>query len=90
MICQSSGQSRSTLDPVKAMPSNGQAETQALVEITEIVNAAENIHAVLQRGALASQMTSTAEQASQTLAESGIEPFDVGGIDDTASLRCLE
>ena len=86
VICQSSSQSGSTLDPVEAMPSDRKAESQAFMEVTEIVDAAEDIHAVLQSGVLASEMPSTAKQASQALAEGGIEPFDVGSIDDTASL----
>ena len=75
---------------METMSTHRKAETQALVEITEIVDAAEDVHAVLQSGTLASQMTGTAEQASETLAEGGIEPFDVGGINDTASLCGLE
>ena len=47
VISQSSRQSGSALDPVKGMPSNRQAETQALVKVTEIVNAAKDVHAVL-------------------------------------------
>jgi len=90
MIRQTGSQSRSTLDPMETMPSDRKAETQALVEVTEIVDAAEDIHAVLQGGAVASQVTGPTEQASQTLAEGGIEPFDVGSIYYAASLCCLE
>ena len=61
MIRQSSSQSRGTLDPMEAVSTDRKAEAQALVEVTEIVDAAEDIHAVLQRGALASEMPGTAE-----------------------------
>ena len=89
VIGQTGSQSRSALDPMETMSSDRKAETQRLVEVTEIVDAAEDIHAVLQGGAVASQVTGATEQASQTLAEGGIEPLDVGSIDCATSLRCM-
>ncbi len=86
MVCQSSSQSRSTLNPMETVPTYRKAEAQALVKVTEVIDAAEEVHAVLQCGALASEMTSATEQASQTLAESGIQPFNVSGIDHATSL----
>jgi hypothetical protein len=56
---------------MQATPSHRETEVQALVKITEVVEATENLDAV---------MLGAAEQASQTLAEGGIEPFDVGSI----------
>src|SRR5512139_1814005 len=90
MIRQSCRQSRGTGDPMEAMPTHRKAETQALVEIAKVIDAAKDVHAVLQSGTLASQMTGTTEQASEALAEGGIEPFDVGGIDYAAALCGLE
>src|SRR5512147_1169813 len=90
MVSQSSDQSGSSLNPMEAMPTHRKAETQALVKVTEVIDATENIHALLQGGTLASEMAGTPAKASQALAESGIQPFNVGSIDHATALCCLE
>jgi hypothetical protein len=75
---------------MEAMSSDTKAETQAFVEVTEVVDTAEDRHAVLQRGALASEMPGATEQASEALAEGTLQSFDIGSINNAASLCCLE
>jgi hypothetical protein len=90
VIRQTGSQSWGAGDPMEAMPTHRKAEAHAFVEVARVIDATEDIHTLLQGGTLASQMAGTTKQANHTLAEDGIEPFDVGSIDDTASLRCVE
>jgi len=87
VIRQTGSQNWGAADPMKAMPTHRKAEAQAqaFVEVAKVLDATQDIHTLLQGGTLASQMAGTTKQASQTLAEDGIEPFDVGSIEDTAS-----
>jgi hypothetical protein len=54
--------------------------------VTEVVQAANDEHPSHQGFGLLSQMTSATGQPGQALPESGIEPFDVGGVDHAAML----
>ena len=53
----------------------------------KIIDGTDEIHPVLQRLRPARQCTTAACQGGQTLTERGIEPFDVGRIDDPVALR---
>ena len=50
--------------------------------MTEVVQAANDIHTSFQGLTFASQGASAADKAIEALTKSGIETFDVGGIDD--------
>src|SRR5262249_56305650 len=60
---------------------------QTLVRCAKVVDCPEQVHPVLQRAALASQGPIAARQRGQTLAEGGVEPFNVGGIDHASPAR---
>ena len=53
----------------------------------KIIDGPDEIHTVLQRQRTARQCTPAACQRGQPLTERGVEPLDVGRIDDPAALR---
>lgn len=55
--------------------------------VTEVIEAADDIHASGEGVGLPGKAASAAGQMSQSLAEGSVEPLDVGGIDDTTALR---
>lgn len=55
--------------------------------VTEVVEAADNIHAGSEGVDLPGKAASAPGQMSQSLAEGSVEPLDVGGIDDTTALQ---
>lgn len=56
----------------------------------KVVETANDIHAGLQGFRLLGQGTSAPGQGGQTLAEGGIEPFDIGGVNATQTLAGLD
>ena len=90
MVRQAGRHGWSTLDPVFAPFGDPERLAQAFMLITEVVEAADNIHACGQGGFLLDQATGAAGQTSQTLAEGGIQAFDVSRIDDATALRGVE
>ncbi len=58
--------------------------------VTEVIDAADQAHAGLQRVGLARQRAGAATQTGQTLAEGGIEPFNESGVELAAALGGLE
>ncbi len=56
-------------------------DTQTLVRRAKVVDCADQVHPVLQRAALAGQRPPAARQRGQALAEGGVEPFNVGGVE---------
>lgn len=57
---------------------------------TKVVDTTDNKHASLQGFGLAGQVAAATGQPSQTLAKSGIEPFDKGGVNLTSPLTGLQ
>jgi hypothetical protein len=90
MIGQTSCNSWRTLNPTVPETADGQLETQAMVRMTEIVQAANHIHASLQGLNFASRGASSPGKAIQTLAKGSIEALDESGIDATCALRLLD
>ena len=56
-------------------------DTQTLVRRAKVVDCTDQGHPVLQRAALAGQRPTAARQRGESLAEGGVEPFNVGGVD---------
>ena len=60
----------------------------------KIIDCTDQIHPMMQRHCPARQCPTPPCQRRETLAERGIEPFDVGGVDDPVTLRatpeCLD
>ena len=81
---------RSPLNPVPSPLGDPKTDTQAVVKVTEVVEATDDIHASRQGRLLLSRTAVTPGKASQALTEGRIEPLDVGGIDYTATLRDLQ
>ena len=70
--------SRSALDGGLA---HRRCYAQTLVRRAKVVDCADQIHPVFQRAALAGQRPPAARQRGQALAEGGVEPFNVGGVE---------
>src|SRR6266403_2275154 len=60
---------------------------QTLMRGAEVVDGAHQIQTMLQRHCPARQRPTPPCQCCEPLAKGGIEPFDVGGVDDTVALR---
>jgi len=60
------------------------------MRVTEVVQAADDIHAGFQGFGFAHQGAGFASQAIETLAKGGVEPFDESGIDRTVSLGLVD
>src|SRR3990172_8414502 len=58
--------------------------------MTEIIQAANHVHASFQRLGFASQGASSPGKAIETLTECGIEAFDESGVDHASALRLLD
>ena len=86
MICQGSGDGRSTLHPTIAKSANGQLEAQAMMRVTEVVKTADDIHSRFKGWSFAQQRPGAAGQAVEALAESSVEAFDKSGVDHTLAL----
>ena len=56
------------------------------MKVTEVVDAAEHIHAVLQGLAMAGEVAGPPKETGQALAEGGLEPFNIGRVDHPATL----
>ena len=54
---------------------------QTLMRRAKVVDCADQIHPVFQRAALAGERPPAARQRGQALAEGGVEPFNVGGVE---------
>ena len=54
---------------------------------TKIIDGTDEIHTVLQRQRTARQRATTACQRGETLTECGVQPLNVGRIDDAVALR---
>jgi hypothetical protein len=65
-------------------------ETKALMRRAEVVDAANQVHALLKKIRSASQGSAAPRQTGQALAKGGIEPFDVGSVETTITLAALE
>src|SRR5882724_407940 len=60
---------------------------QTLMRGAEVVDGAHQIHTMLQGHCPARQRSTPPCQSREPLAKGGIEPFDVGGVDDPVALR---
>ena len=85
MVGQACGHGRCALNPTKTIAADREAKTQALVVLAEIVSAADDIHTGSKGLGLASQMSGATAQWRHSLAEGGIKPFDIGGVDTIAA-----
>jgi hypothetical protein len=90
MIRQTGGQSWGALNPTVARSPNGELETQAMVRVAEIVQAADDVHPGFQGFSFANQSAGFADQAVEPLTESGIEALDESGVDHTLALGCAD
>src|SRR3989304_4841275 len=61
-----------------------------MMRMTEIVQAANDIHADFQGLDFASQGASAPDKAIETLPKGGVETFDESGIDHASALRVLD
>lgn len=84
MIGETCGNGWGALNPAMAPTAYGKANAQTFVGLTEIVDAADDIHACDNRLGLAGQMAGATGQVRQALAECAIQPFDKGRVDDVA------
>src|SRR6266849_4408778 len=69
----------------RCCPATGEGQTR--MWRAKIIDCTNKIHAVLQRQRTARQRATSACQRGQTLTERGVEPLDVGRIDDPVALR---
>ena len=90
MVRQASRHRWGALHPVPAPFSDPERFAQTFMLITEVVEAANNIHACGQGGLFLDQVPGAPGETSQTLAESRIQPLNVGRIDDPAALGGVE
>mgnify|MGYP000520318558 CR=1 FL=1 len=86
MVSQAGGDGRGALRPVNAVIGKPDRKAEAVMRGAEIVNTTDQKHARLQGVDLASQSASSANQASQTLAEGCVEPLDESGVDGAGHL----
>jgi len=86
VVSQGSGDSGGALNPMNTTLGNPKANAQAVVKGTEVVDVADQKHAIPQGFGLASEGAPSSNQASQSLAEGGIEPLNESGIDPASLL----
>ena len=89
MIGQTSCNGWRTLDPTIPEMADRRLETQAMMRMTEIVEAANHKHTGFQGLDFAGQGMRSPNKALETLAKSGIEMFDESSIDPACALRFL-
>ena len=89
MVGESGGHGRSPLNPVTSPVGDPKADAQAMMIVTEVVKAADDIHTCGQGSLLLSRTTVTPGERSETLAKGSVEAFDVSRIDNSAALRDL-
>ena len=82
MIGQASSHCRGACYPTPSMSRNPKGQAQTVMGGAEIVDGSQQHHAVMQRGLPMGQMACATCEASEPLSEGGVEPFDVGGVDD--------
>jgi hypothetical protein len=62
------------------------AESQAVMTGAEVVDGTDQVHGVLQAGQVVCQGARAAHQRTHARTESGIQAFDIGGVDAAAAL----
>ena len=82
VVGQACGHSRCALDPSEAIAADRETKAQTLVIFAEVVSATDDIHTGGKGLGLASRMASATVQSRQSLAKSGVQPFNVGCVDD--------
>jgi hypothetical protein len=90
MVGQASRDGGRALQPAPGALGQVVRDAQTLMIGTKVVDTAQDIHTNPQGFRLTSQGASAADQGAEPLAEGGIEPFDVSGVNPTGALSSLD
>ena len=82
MVGETGRHSWRALNPSLSLRGDPERQAQTVVRGAEVVDGAQNHHAVMKRSLSVSQMTRAARQTGEPLSESGVEALNVGGVDD--------
>ena len=88
VVGQSGCNGRSPLNPAMAKGTDRQFQTQTMMEVAEIVEAPDKIHAGHQSFGSLRQSARATRQRMDALPKGGIEALNERRIDDAFALRC--